>query len=375
MERIPEEGPVLLVGNHSGGNITPDTIVFTLAFNTYFGVERPFYQLAHNLVLTSPDRSLPAPLRDRRGLARERAQGARLRRGGAGLPGRRLGGEPARPGRRTGSTSPAARDSSSWRSTPACRSSRWSRSGGQETAIFLSHGDRLAKLLRLDKLLRLKTLPVNLSLPWIVNVGDFLGHLPLPAKITVQVMEPIDLRERYGRDSGLDRIYEDVTALMQDQLTELAAERRLPVIGWDPRVRIEQKVTVDAPRHLVWEYVTEPANYPVFMDGLTRWDVAGERHKGLGARYRMLIRVGAADVGGLIEIVEWQPAAATWPGARSPGVDQRGRWSLRELGDGRTRVTFRFAYGVAGGGDHRPDRRAGRRALAEPPLPPVARST
>ena len=32
------------------------------------------------------------------------------------------------------------------------------------------------------------------------------------------------------------------------------------------------------------------------------------------------------------------------------GVDQRGRWRLRELSDGRTRVTFRFAYGVAGGG-------------------------
>jgi uncharacterized membrane protein len=32
------------------------------------------------------------------------------------------------------------------------------------------------------------------------------------------------------------------------------------------------------------------------------------------------------------------------------GVDQRGRWRLRELADGRTRVTFRFAYGVAGGG-------------------------
>src|SRR6266498_2154168 len=51
MEKVPEHGPVLLVGNHSGGTITPDTIVFTLAFNTYFGVERAFYQLAHNLVL------------------------------------------------------------------------------------------------------------------------------------------------------------------------------------------------------------------------------------------------------------------------------------------------------------------------------------
>src|SRR5919204_6176651 len=28
MERVPEQGPVLLVGNHSGGNITLDTIVF-----------------------------------------------------------------------------------------------------------------------------------------------------------------------------------------------------------------------------------------------------------------------------------------------------------------------------------------------------------
>src|SRR5215211_2106889 len=114
-------------------------------------------------------------------------------------------------------------------------------------------------------------------------------------------------------------------------------------------MRIEQKVTVDAPRHLVWEYVTEPANYPVFMEGLTRWEVAGDRHKGLGARYRMLIRVGAADVGGLIEIVEWQPEGdMAWSSVT--GVDQRGRWRLRELGDGRTRVTFRFAYGVAGAG-------------------------
>src|SRR5437763_7032113 len=51
---IPDSGPVLLVGNHSGGNLTPDTGVFTLAFSTFFGVERHFYQLAHNLVLSMP---------------------------------------------------------------------------------------------------------------------------------------------------------------------------------------------------------------------------------------------------------------------------------------------------------------------------------
>ena len=71
LENIPEEGPVLLVGNHSGGNMTVDTGVFTLAFSTYFGVERRFHQLAHNLVLhdarprascasTAPWRATPA---------------------------------------------------------------------------------------------------------------------------------------------------------------------------------------------------------------------------------------------------------------------------------------------------------------------------
>ena len=51
---VPEEGPVLLVGNHSGGNLTPGIGVFSLAFSTYFGVERTLYQLAHNLVLSMP---------------------------------------------------------------------------------------------------------------------------------------------------------------------------------------------------------------------------------------------------------------------------------------------------------------------------------
>src|SRR4051812_13718991 len=54
LERIPPTGPVLLVGNHSGGNVSPDTLVLTLAFTKRFGPERPFFQLAHDLVLAMP---------------------------------------------------------------------------------------------------------------------------------------------------------------------------------------------------------------------------------------------------------------------------------------------------------------------------------
>ena len=54
LHHIQREGPVLLVGNHSGGMMAPDLFVFVLAFSTYFGVERRFYQLAHNGVVASP---------------------------------------------------------------------------------------------------------------------------------------------------------------------------------------------------------------------------------------------------------------------------------------------------------------------------------
>jgi 1-acyl-sn-glycerol-3-phosphate acyltransferase len=230
MERIPEEGPVLLVGNHSGGNITPDTIVFTLAFNTYFGVERSFYQLAHNLVLTSP----VGPFLRKFGTVAASHENARkaLECDAAVLvyPGGDW--EVNRPTWEANRVDFAGRKGFIKLALDAGVPIVPIVSvGGQETAIFLSHGDRLARALRLDKLLRLKTLPVNLSLPWGVNVGDFLGHLPLPAKITVQVMDPIDLRERYGQEPDTGRIYDDITSLMQDQLTELAAERRLPVVG------------------------------------------------------------------------------------------------------------------------------------------------
>jgi 1-acyl-sn-glycerol-3-phosphate acyltransferase len=103
--------------------------------------------------------------------------------------------------------------------------------GGQETALFLGRGNRLASVLGLDRLFRLKVLPISVAPPWGLNIGDFLGHLPLPAKITTEVLPAIDLREQFGQDPDLDEVYDYVTRLMQDALDSLAAERRFPVVG------------------------------------------------------------------------------------------------------------------------------------------------
>jgi 1-acyl-sn-glycerol-3-phosphate acyltransferase len=227
---IPEEGPVLLVGNHSGGNLTPDTGVFTLAFTTYFGVERPFYQLAHNLVLSFPGLGF---LR-RYGTVAASHENARkaLRAGAAVLvyPGGDY--EVHRPiwerhridfDGRKGFIRLALDEDVPIVPLVAV--------GGQETSIFLSRGETLARLLNLDRLFRLKVLPISLALPWGLNVGDLLGHWPLPAKITVEALPPIHLRDEFGPEPDVDEIYDHLVRQMQETLDALAAERRLPVLG------------------------------------------------------------------------------------------------------------------------------------------------
>jgi uncharacterized membrane protein len=114
-------------------------------------------------------------------------------------------------------------------------------------------------------------------------------------------------------------------------------------------MRVAASVKVEAPIDRVWSIVSDPERVLSFMSGVTRWEVEGDLRAGLGARYRVLFRVGAAEIGGLIEMVEWdEPCEFAWSSVM--GLDQRGRWRLRELPGGRTRVELRMAYGVAGSG-------------------------
>lgn len=114
-------------------------------------------------------------------------------------------------------------------------------------------------------------------------------------------------------------------------------------------MRLDESTVVAAPAETVWHYLEDPENYLRFMSGITHWEVVGEKVNGLGARYRILVRVGAAEVGGLVEMVEWnEPFDIAWHSVT--GVDHRGRWRIRERGEGRTRIEYRFAYGLVGGG-------------------------
>ena len=228
LEKIPD-GPCLIVGNHSGGTMIVDTFVFALEFYNHFGPDKRFHQLAHDVAARMPFTGIR-----RYGVLAASHDNAR-RAFAEGAP------VLVYPGG----------DHESFR--PTTHANRiefggrkgWVRLareegvpivplvsiGGQETAFFLTRGRRAAQKTGWADLTRIKVMPIVLGPPFGVTFMDLPGRLPLPAKLELQVQDPIDLTERYGRDIDDDEVYEDVTAQMQVTLDELAEGRSLPIVG------------------------------------------------------------------------------------------------------------------------------------------------
>jgi 1-acyl-sn-glycerol-3-phosphate acyltransferase len=231
LDNIPAEGPVLLVGNHSGGTLIADTFVFGQAFYDHFGPLRRFHQLAHDLVFRVPGAraslskygTVPAsPENMHRALERDAA--LLVYPGGDH--------ETYRP---------------SWESSRIDFAGRQGFArlaiefgvpivpivaiGGQETALFLGQGRDLARRLRLDSLLRLKVFPAQVAPPFGLTILDLPGRVPLPSKIVVRALPQVDLSKDLGGKPDLDDAYELVTGRMQEALDDLQAERILPVVG------------------------------------------------------------------------------------------------------------------------------------------------
>jgi 1-acyl-sn-glycerol-3-phosphate acyltransferase len=228
MENFPAGG-ALVVGNHSGGLFAMDMPVFATGFYEHFGYDRPVYTLSFDLIFTGPTGDffrkigfIPAN--------HDNADEA-LRSGGAVIvfPGGDY--DVYRPtsarnkidfGGRTGYVRAALNSG-----VPIVPSVAI---GGQESQIYLTRGTGLAKALRLDKLFRAKILPIGFGFPFGLNAVIPL-NAPLPTKIVMQVLEPIDIVAEFGEDPDIDEVDAHVRRVMQRALDELATERRLPVIG------------------------------------------------------------------------------------------------------------------------------------------------
>src|SRR3954454_12902525 len=229
LDNIPEEGPALLVGNHSGGTLIADTFVIAGEFYEHFGPDRRFHQLAHDIAARTPGTGISrwgtvAASHDNARAAFDKGAPVLVYPGGDY--------ETFRP---------------SWHSDQIEFGGRKGfiklaleqgvpivpvvGIGGQETALFVTRGETAAKVTRWSDLARIKVLPVALAPPFGISLMDLPTRLPLPAKITVEVLPPIDLAERFGPDADHEDVYEQVTGEMQQVLSKLQEERTVPIAG------------------------------------------------------------------------------------------------------------------------------------------------
>jgi 1-acyl-sn-glycerol-3-phosphate acyltransferase len=229
LEHFPENGGALVVSNHSGGMFTPDVWIFNPAFYKKFGYTRPVYILAHWAVLKGPTGDVLRRL-GVIGANRENASKA-LRSGAVVLvfPGGDY--DSYRPtfsanvidfGGRTGYVKSAV--AAGVPIVPVVSI------GAQETQLFLTRGNTVARLIGLKRLLRTEILPVSFGFPFGLSVV-VPPNLPLPSKIVTQVLEPIDIAGQFGGDPDVDAVDVHVRSVMQAELDHLASQRRLPVLG------------------------------------------------------------------------------------------------------------------------------------------------
>jgi 1-acyl-sn-glycerol-3-phosphate acyltransferase len=225
MEQLPR-GPFLGVGNHSGGVLIPDTLVWLGAYHTS-GRETPLLTLAHDQMFDA----YPAPLA--RFVARMGAVRAApsialsaLRRGHAVqvYPGGDH--DACRSFSRRNEIVFAGRKGY----VDLARQARVPivpvvSVGGHEALVVLWDGAALAEKLGTGRRFRLKTLPLSVSIPWGLFLGPLPGYIPLPTKIRVRVLPPVSPDE-----GSVDEIDLAVRSSMQRAADAMARGRR-PLIG------------------------------------------------------------------------------------------------------------------------------------------------
>ncbi len=228
LDRMPD-GPALLVANHNGGSMSPDSFVLGVAIHRACGIAHVPYWLAHDLVVSLPVFRRVVPygvVRASRSIAHDLFVAGRkvMVYPGGEEDTLRTWAERDRivfAGRR-GYIRLALREGVPVVPTVVA--------GAHEVFVVLGGGQALAKMLLTKRLFRASTFPVTLSFPWGLTPGPPVLYLPFPVRMLGEVLEPI-VFERSGVEAAADEVYVQrcddlVRARMQAALTRLSAERR-----------------------------------------------------------------------------------------------------------------------------------------------------
>ena len=232
LDRIPP-GRCLLVGNHSGGLLTPDFAIFAVDYYEKFGYARPLYSLGHDTLFHGPAADILPHLGIFQANPVNAAAALATDSPVMVYPGGDM--EVYRP-------APAENIIDFAGHTGYIETAVAAQApivpvvsiGGQETQLFLSRGRWLTRVLRLDKwerrVLRTDILPVSFGFPFGLSVLIPV-NMPLPSKILTQVLELIDVLGQWGPHPDPGKVDGRIRRVMQAELDRLRRRRRLPIIG------------------------------------------------------------------------------------------------------------------------------------------------
>jgi 1-acyl-sn-glycerol-3-phosphate acyltransferase len=232
-ERLPET-PSLLIGIHSGGALTMDA--WTVGFQWWrrFGGDRILHGTAHDVLMASPGlgdyfraMGVIPPTKQAMGAALGAGHDVILWPGGEQ--------DAMRNWRKRDQAVLAGRKGfvrfAIQQQVPIVPVATV---GGHDTVFVLSEGRVLARWTGLGKRLRGATMPIIAGFPFPLAVEILPMHLPLPAKIRTELLDPIEVYpdpEKANDKQYVDRVYGEVEGTIQAGMDRLAKKRRFPVFG------------------------------------------------------------------------------------------------------------------------------------------------
>jgi 1-acyl-sn-glycerol-3-phosphate acyltransferase len=232
-ERLPAR-PSLLIGGHSGGALTMDAWTIVWSWWRRFGEQRTLHGTAHDALMNLP------------------GMGAYFRRSGVISPFKE----------NIAAAFAEGHDVVLWPGGEVDSFRAWSKRdkvvfggrkgfirlaireqvpivpvasiGGHDTFFVLSEGRGIAKALGLKKYFRTDVAPITLSVPFGITLEPLPTHIPLPAKIRTEFLEPVELDtdpERVNDNEYVDKMYHEIEGRIQAGVNRLAQRRRFPVFG------------------------------------------------------------------------------------------------------------------------------------------------
>jgi len=236
-DRIPESN-CLVIGIHGGGSLTIDAWIFVNAWYQHFNGERPLHGTAHDVLMATPGlgdwmHAMGVVPANRASVTKALGRGDDV----IVFPGGEV--DSMRSWRKRDVATLAGRKGFV---RQAIRSGvpilPFATVGGHDTVFVLDEGDWLAdaldKVLGLKKTLRGANLPIIAGFPFPIAIEVLPVHVPLPAKIRTEFLDPIEVDhdpERVNDKAYVQKIYDQVEEVIQGGMDRLAAKRKLPVLG------------------------------------------------------------------------------------------------------------------------------------------------